>query len=807
MLRIPMTALLVALTLGVGTSRPAESRESLAELTKELSTLNVDVQRGDATRRASAMRKLLTTAQAREQRLLAMIADRPDLVLRHAVPAEVRATLPRDVQDHVEEHLVLEGDLEVLYEDGHDYSRTRHFLKHAQGRFAMHFVNDVPDDAQTGDRVRVSGLRVQQALALGGSSQLTTLALATANTFGEQKVALILLRFQDNPTVASVTPAQAQDIVFNANNPGSLTNFYREASYGQTWLTGKVYGPYTITVNSTGCDYSTIATQGKEAATAEVGSAAMAQYNRFVYAFPRNSCPWSGIGTVGGNPSTAWINGAFYSIVVAHELGHNFGMYHSHALSCGDKTIGVDCDSVEYGDDLDTMGRSRVPLHFNAAQKERLGWRNWGASPPITTVGSSGVYSIEPYESTGEAPKALRIPTPSGNAYYYVEYRQPVGFDAAIETYNPGVKHGVVLHRASPTSGNSIYLLLATPHNSVNPSLGVGSVFTDPQAGISIATVWANGTAGVDVTLGGGGGSTCVQKKPTVAVAPAQQQGPAGTKLSYNVSVTNNNTGCSESTFTTQALAPVGWAVTLAPSLKVATGATVATTMQVTSSSVAAAGAYTISATIADASRSALGEARYAVTTSGSGSTFSDDFNRADGDSLGNGWTPVSGGLIIRASNATNQPARDMHSAVRPELVGATQTATATFEAANTNLGPRFVLLVRHNDARNYYACYRQTGGSSVLRIARVVNGVEKILKAVAVNGAVAGTPFTLGCEVKTGAAGTATLTASLDGKPLVTASDATFVNGSVGFGIGYAKSGSRAARSHQASHFSASVQ
>ena len=252
--------------------------------------------------------------------------------MRHALPAAVRATLPPAVQLYLEEDLSIEGELEVLHEDG--ASGSRYFFYALQGigeRLVLHFASDAPA-LQTGDRVRAAGVRVRQAMAVAsGQSQLTVLSLASPNTFGAQKTAVILVSFQDHPTQTSVSRAQAQDIVFGTGSASSVTNFYLEASYQQAWLSGDVYGSYTIPVTSTGCDYTSIATYAKQAA-AEAGATTMATYTRFVYAFPSSGCRWWGLGAVGGKPSQAWINGRFQNGVVAHELRHNFGLFHSHAL-------------------------------------------------------------------------------------------------------------------------------------------------------------------------------------------------------------------------------------------------------------------------------------------------------------------------------------------------------------------------------------------------------------------------------------------------------------------------------------------
>jgi hypothetical protein len=87
-----------------------------------------------------------------------------------------------------------------------------------------------------------------------------------------------------------------------------------------------------------------------------------------------------------------------------------------------------------------------------------------------------------------------------------------------------------------------------------------------------------------------------------------------------------------------------------------------------------------------------------------------------------------------------------------------------------------------------------------VLRIAKVVNGVETILKSAAVSNPAQGSRFTLSCQASAG-----TLTLQLDGVSKVTVADpAATVSGSVGFAMGGSSGG---AISHRADDFSAIVQ
>jgi hypothetical protein len=185
----------------------------------------------------------------------------------------------------------------------------------------------------------------------------------------------------------------------------------------------------------------------------------------------------------------------------------------------------------------------------------------------------------------------------------------------------------------------------------------------------------------------------------------------------------------------------------------------------------------------------------------GGGGSLFDDFSRPNAAALGNGWTAVAGTLMIQSGQARNAQVKTMHTAVQAGLSGAAQTVSASFMSVDNNLGPRFALLVRYQDPRNYYMCYRQIGGSSVLRISRVVGGVETVLRSYAVSNPIRGYLFTLGCQVQ----GT-TLTLSL-GAVKIAVLDTTFSSGSVGISVGYPVAGAGSVPSHVADNFRAVTQ
>lgn len=593
---------------------PAEARARAEQLTLDLAGLNAQRHHAPPGKlRAAIEAQLRQLAIDREAALTAILEDDPSEFLRLALPATIRASLPAGVRAHVEDDLDIEGTLDVLHEDGVGYSRYVRLLHTPLGTLTLEYEGGAPD-LLTGSRVRVRGVRLGQTVVLpaGGGSTQTVSVAALPNTFGAQRTLVILVNFPDKAT-QPFTVADARAAVFT-----TASNFFLENSTNQTWLTGDVAGWYTIAQPSTVCDHHTLASQAEQKATA--AGVSVSTYSRRVYVFPKNACGWLGVGTVGGSPSQAWSNGSLSLGVIGHELGHNLGLYHSHSWDCGAVVLGGACTEGEYGDKFDLMGGSSSN-HFNAFQKERLGWLNQGASPGITTVTASGTFTLAPYESPGGI-KALKIrQNAASNTNYYLEFRQPIGFDASVASY-PSVVRGVLAHTGSTSNGDSSRLLDMTPATSswYDPALVTGATYHDASAGVTITPLWTNSTnAGVNVTFGA---SPCVKAAPTMTVSPeATQWAAAGTAVVYTVTVTNHDdVDCAASSFAVTATVPAGWTATYGGSpMTIAPGVSASATVRVTSPTSAAPGFYTIGVTAKDtldATRSSTASRTYVVGTS-----------------------------------------------------------------------------------------------------------------------------------------------------------------------------------------------
>ncbi len=561
-------------------SAPDKRAESEA-LTRSLVGLNKAYGKAAPNERPAALQKLIDATVERQALLAELVETDPGAVLRVAIPSRVRNGMPDEVRGFIEQRVELEGELKVFYEDYEDGShRLRHLLKANGKRFSLHFKSS-PDIPLSGASVKLGGLRVDDSivvesarediltLALGGDAVGTANSVTPnplPNTFGEQHTLVLLVNFQDDSANKPWSVNETWDLVFN-----TVSGYFDENSYQQTWLTGDVHGWYTLPIDSTNCSSTQIASEARLAA--ERDGVVFSSYDRYVYLFPRNSgCGWSGQGTVGGNPSESWINGKFELETIGHELGHNFGLQHSHALECGDVTLGPDCVSYEYGDHLDIMGNYTAG-HLNAFQKVQLGWLGYGSSPTVTTVLSSTTHALEPFESPGAGPKALKVlrgidPATGTENWFYLEYRQPLGFDTFLAS-NSNVLNGVVFHTGTDIDSRSSYQLDMTPASETNgyydwedAALEVGQGFHHQESGTNLSTVSADAQgATVQVDFGG---PSCVHSNPALHVSPAQSDWVApATLVTYDVTVTNQDSPvCAASTIGLGAVPPSNWTAT-----------------------------------------------------------------------------------------------------------------------------------------------------------------------------------------------------------------------------------------------------
>ena len=588
---------------------------------------------------------LIENALLRQHLQFELVKSDPEAAVRTILPRGLIKDMPDEVLPLLAHQRVLEGRLEVSYVDyqSHQHKNISYMLVNGDQTVELHLPSNINRSLlKTGAQVSVTGWMFKainaaeiNLSALVVNDELNSLVLlgdsapavatsvepsgnaAGISSHGEQRTLVLLVNFQNNAE-QPWTVEEARQLVF-----GNVNAYYQEVSYGQTWLTGDVHGYFTLPIDAT-CSTNLIDNHGRQAVIDS--GIHVDNYDRWIYIYPQNSgCGWTGQGTIGGSPSRAFINGSMTLRTVGHELGHNFGLYHAKDLDCGADIIGDNCASAEYGDSMDMMGSSGITGHFNAFSKQQLGWITASAGE-VVTADTDGSYQLEPFEiAPAGIAKSIKVQrgvdiTNGEPQWYVLEYRQALGFDKFLEQKN-GVTDGVVLHLATQNNINSNLLLDMQPDSGLrdldDAALLVGASYTDPDAGVTITTEWADATgASVSVSYTG---SSCIKASPSLTLLANESAWVApGTTVSYSASVSNNDSaGCEISSYNISALVPSGWSVAT-KSVSLSPGMSGTVSLDVVSLETAEQGFYDIEISAVDSSNHAYstkGIVSYVVET------------------------------------------------------------------------------------------------------------------------------------------------------------------------------------------------
>ena len=455
-----------------GSGATSPKYQEYQAIKEDLERANQDYLVSASSEKATKLNSLVAKAVTRKNKLKKDLEENPSLFIQNAALINSRQSYPAEVKAHLEESVEAQGNYYLVHFDNQNKQPKYDNVLDTSGgiirsekqnstRWKLRFADN--PKIESGSKVKIKGIRLDNQIALYGENNQNTTNLEVLSVPGDQyvsnaNVAVILLKFTDTVT----EPFTATDVSQNVfGGTTSTEKYHEENSINQLAFSGDVHGWYSVDFNSTdGCNYFGWAGAADQAAINE--GVDLSSYSQKFYVFPQApGCP--GIAWAYINGTQSWANGSIDSRIFGHELGHNFGAHHANTLSCGTKSIDApqNCVSEEYGDWYDVMGNfwyaEGNSYHFNAAHKASVGWI---PTSKIQTVSTDGTYQVYSGETTQTGPQILKIRRNDTGEYYYISFRENVGFDTNLPQ---AISTGANIHLWTEDNLSQTFLLDMTP--------------------------------------------------------------------------------------------------------------------------------------------------------------------------------------------------------------------------------------------------------------------------------------------------------------------------------------------------------
>lgn len=465
----------------------------------------------------------------RKDALVRTMRVSPEAAVAALLTKTERTNLTKLAANCIESSVTYQGTLQSTHLDDFsgDESLFQNTLTTSDGtQLQLHIAHTESRDLPSGSTVRVRGYQigndvlVDAAAAPAGAGvdtgDLAVLSVPAAPAVTNNRVAVIMAYYSDEAQPASPTVGGVNTLLNT-----TINGYYQENSYGKVGYTGDVYGWYQVPIASTNCAYGPVSAAALAAADPDID---FTQYTHLVTMFRSvgPTCPFAGLAGLsrsvvqtGEGPRymySAYV-GVASAYVMGHELGHNLGNHHAQYYPCDPPYTdyyyvyyNAGCMPVEYGDLYDIMGGSYTG-HFNAIHKEATSFFDPGMI--MTVPPGTHEYVLEPIETATTNLKALKIlrgdnTVGGSDDYLYVEYRQPIGYDASFSGYSRDMYDGAVLHTMG---AGQLYSGLFDPtpahRGQGSATLPVGSTYVDPMSGVTVQTTGQTSDAlAVTITTG-----------------------------------------------------------------------------------------------------------------------------------------------------------------------------------------------------------------------------------------------------------------------------------------------------------------
>jgi uncharacterized delta-60 repeat protein len=335
-------------------------------------------------------------------------------------------------------------------------------------------------------------------------------------THGSKRLLVIRIDFPDkqgtplNPYDgdAQITETYVVDAI---NGPGGVRDFYEANSFGKTTIqiapavagdspdvTPVLRMPRNASYYAAANLASTLHSDARSAAVS--AGFDLDDYDRIGVVFAdlselsNSKFNFGGLGSI--ESKNFWVNGWWSFQLVAHEIGHNYGLHHANLWKVPDTSpVSAAGTSEEYGDDFDIMGGGESSAnHFSHWNKSLL---QWIPDVATRTANQSGTYRLHRFDHASSSPGgnalALKI-VRNGDQDYWIGYRRA--------TPNASLDAGAyVLWGYNENRGGDL-LDLTLPLNDVTSAgLPLHTTFSDAPNGIAFRPVAQGGSGNADEWL------------------------------------------------------------------------------------------------------------------------------------------------------------------------------------------------------------------------------------------------------------------------------------------------------------------
>lgn len=377
--------------------------------------------------------------------------------------------------------------------------------------------------------------------AEGGTGGPTTftglLPAAPTPSLGTLKILYIPLTFQDQNAVPA-TEGKCYDLMRD------VSDYYAKSSYGRlttlTTVTPPIRLPrdeawYVQKDTTNGGDIDGLGLEQTHARdeARKIG-------------FDSNDYDCVVLRLVGGaRPTGGWGGGGSVWVysdsigVVAHEIGHTFGLAHANFWdTAGTSAIGSGANA-EYGDVFDVMGGGGVPTdQYNAQAKNQI---KWLPNDYLLNITQSGQYRIYAFDQPSLVPAqfyAMKI-VKDATRTYWGEFRQLYTGNAT----RPWADKGLILGWNFPAgSGSNIQLIDTTPgspYGKDDSPISIGRTFSDAESGIHITTLSVSATTPKYVDFVVNMGAFSGNNPPTLALTSSADTVPVNATVTFTATASD----------------------------------------------------------------------------------------------------------------------------------------------------------------------------------------------------------------------------------------------------------------------------